>query len=123
MKHYFLVVLMVSPLCYGRTESAPKKFVQDYPSVAKYVEDFIDPKKKDDKSLKYWAAQLIMLLNRYPDLKKFCHELALMVPYKNAVRIGGLFILHQQSFPKELQQLVIPKISKVWAAIQARCEK
>lgn len=54
---------------------APKLVVLDYKDPIHFMSDFLDVNKKPEKTLRYWTAQLLMLLKGNARLTNFCVEI------------------------------------------------
>lgn len=121
----------------GTAQSTPDpkpapKLVLDYKDPIHFMSDFLDVTKKPEKSLKYWAAQLIMLLKSNTRLAGFCNKIKTIALSKDmnleqrTKNINNAFLdaYMQQLFSDELSKFIFSKgLPKVKDAIKTRAAK
>lgn len=112
-------------------EAQKPKFVSEFETPTEFMEAFLDVSKKPEKSFIWWAAQLIVLCQKDPRLKKFSVLLAKAAkgnpdePKINRAKVASeLFIQYQMLFSQELQHYIHKAgLQKVFAAMKRRAEK
>lgn len=102
-------------------QRSPKKYKLDYEKPEEFLVDFLNVNCHRDKPIKYWATQLLLFFSHTPSLKEFCRELARAVPSRDSMRIGSVFLMYQHCFSREIRNLIIKDLKKVWAALEVRC--
>ena len=105
-------------------ETAAKKYNLDYKTPRAFLDDFVDLSKKSHEPLRYWATQFLLICQQKPELKEFSYELAKIVKYKNPTRIGCLMLMYQDSFGKEMENLIFALgVKRVYHALEERCKE
>ena len=82
--------------------------ILDYPNEKAFVADFLDIKKKTDKTMTYWLRQLVMLCKINKRLIPLQNDLIREARTKkrNAQKVALLFVKHQASLPSDASEYV-----------------
>ena len=89
-------------------EPVKKVPVLDYPNEKAFVADFLDIKKKTDKTMTYWLRQLVMLCKINKRLTPLQNDLIreARTKQRNAKKVALLFVKHQGSLPSDASEHV-----------------
>ncbi len=107
------------------------KLVLEFETPTQYMEAFMDPSKKPEKSFIWWAAQMILLCQQDPKLKRFSVLLGQAAKgnpdepkINRATVVSKLFLQYQSFFSQELQNYILKVgLQNVLAAMKRRAEK
>ncbi len=82
--------------------------VLEYPNEKAFVTDFLDVKKKTEKTMAYWLGQLIMLCKINKRLTPLQNDLIreARTKQRNAKKVALLFVKHQNTLPPDASEYV-----------------